>query len=172
MQYPVGAGPTPRPPVPEDVRTARQLWWAVAAFGVVQLTASLVVASGQRDELADEAFETLRASDPTATEATADLMVIGVFGLAAIAGVIITAFALLFIHFFWRGKLWARTLLTFVGVWLVIIGVATLFALESVDGIAALVAGGAAIVQGVLAGGALYLGHRPDSNAYFLMNRR
>ncbi|WP_054815961.1 hypothetical protein [Nocardia arizonensis] len=174
MQYSVRLEPAPRPPMPEDVRTARQLWWAVVAFGIVQLAASMVVAMGRRREFAEQMLDQMRTADPntTATLASVDLLVLVAFGFVVIFGVVTTALGLLFIHFFGRGKLWARTLLTIVGVWLVLMAAGTLFALDAVTGISSLVAGGAAIVQGVLAGGAVYLGHRPDSTAYFLMNRR
>ncbi|MEV0297963.1 hypothetical protein [Nocardia sp. NPDC050710] len=172
MPYPVGVGPAPRPPMPEDVRTARQLWWGVVGFGVVQLAASMVAATGQRREFAEKMFDQMRESDPNATMAGADLLVLVAFVFVVLFGLVITGLALLFVYQFGRGKLWARTLLTIVGVWLVLMAVGTLFALDAVSGVASLVAGGASIVQGVLAGGAIYLGHRPDSTAYFVMNRR
>lgn len=172
MQYPVSLGPPPRPPMPEDVRTARQLWWSVVVLGVIQLSASMVVAIGQRRELAKQMLDQMRTSDPNASAAAADLLVTLTFGAVVIFGAVVTGIGVLFVYFFGRGKLWARTILTVVGVWLVLMAVGTLFALDAVSGIASLVAGGAAIVQGVVAGGAVYLGHRPDSTAYFVMNRR
>ncbi|MET7773840.1 hypothetical protein [Nocardia sp. NPDC005366] len=165
-------GPPPRPPVPEDIRTARQLWWGVVGFGVVQLTASLLSAVGQRREFTEQMLEQMRETDPNATVAFADLLVLIVFVVVVLIGLTVTGLGLLFVYLFGCGKLWARTLLTFVGVWLVMMALGTLFTLNAVGGVASLIAGGAAIVQGVLAGGAIYLGHRPESTAYFLMNRR
>ncbi|WP_433198650.1 hypothetical protein ACQP1G_04520 [Nocardia sp. CA-107356] len=162
----------PRPEPPEDIRTARQLWWGVIGFGVVQLGGSIAAAVRQRGEFAQKMYDQVHASDPNFTMASAELMVSLAFVVGVVIGLALAALVLLFVHQMVRGKLWARTLLTAIGVWLVLVAIGTLFALESVTGAASLVAGGAAIVQGVLAAGAVYLGHRPDSTAYFLMNRR
>lgn len=172
--YPRGpvVGPPPRPEPPEDIRTARQLWWGVIGFGIVQLIGSIVAAFPQRKDLAQKTYDQVHVSDPSFTMANAELMVSMAFVVAAVIGLALAAFAGLFVHQFMRGKLWARTLLTAVGVWLVLVAVGTLFALEAVIGAASLLAGGAAIVQGVLAAGAVYLSHRPDSTAYFQMSRR
>ncbi|WP_254190717.1 hypothetical protein [Nocardia noduli] len=172
MHYPVSVGPPPRPPMPEDVRTAWQLWWGVIGFGVVQLTASMIAALGQRQDFGEQILEQLRETDPNTTPAFADAMVLVVFVMVVLVGLVITGLGILFVYMFGRGKLWARTLLTVVGVWLVFMAVGTLFTLDTVGGVATLVAGGASIVQGVLAGGAIFLGHRRDSTAYFLVNRR
>ncbi|MFX0579721.1 hypothetical protein [Nocardia nepalensis] len=126
----------------------------------------------QRGELAQKMYDQVHASDPNFTMPSAELMVSLAFVVGVVIGLALAALALLFVHQFVRGKLWARTLLTAIGVWLVLVAVGTMFALESVTGAASLVAGGAAIVQGVLAAGAVYLSHRPDSTAYFRMTRR
>ncbi|WP_433758681.1 hypothetical protein [Nocardia sp. CA-135398] len=169
---PVVGPPQPRPEPPEDIRTARQLWWGVIGFGVLQMIGSVVAAFQQRKDFAQKMFDQVHVSDPNFTMAGAELMVSLAFVVAVVIGLALAAFALLFVHQLVRGKLWARTLLTAVGVWLVLVAVGTLFALEAVTGAASLVAGAAAIVQGVLAAGAVYLSHRPDSTAYFQMNRR
>ncbi|WP_433524608.1 hypothetical protein ACQPZ2_05630 [Nocardia pseudovaccinii] len=173
MPHPRGpvVGP-PRPEPPEDIRTARQLWWGVIGFGILQMLGSVVAAFQQRKDFAQKMFDQVHVGDPNFTMANAELMVSLAFVVAVVIGLALAAFALLFVHQFVRGKLWARTLLTAVGVWLVLVAVGTLFALEAVTGAASLVAGAAAIVQGVLAAGAVYLSHRPDSTAYFQMNRR
>jgi hypothetical protein len=169
---PINLGPAPKPTAPEDLRTARQLWWGVVGFGVVQLAASITAAVQQRHDFATQMYDQVKADDPTFTMATADLMVQLAFAFAVMLGLAIAAVALVIAHQLIRGKLWARTLLTIVGIWLVLIAIGTMFALGSVTGAASLVAGGATIVQGVLAAGATYLSHRPDSTAYFQMNRR
>ncbi|MEV4128305.1 hypothetical protein [Nocardia sp. NPDC049707] len=165
-------GPPPRPEPPEDIRTARQLWWGVIGFGIVQMIGSVVAAFRQRQDFAQKMYDQAHVSDPNFTMANAELMVSLAFVIAVVIGLALAAFAVLFVHQLVRGKLWARTLLTAVGVWLVLVAVGTLFALEAVTGAASLVAGAAAIVQGVLAAGAVYLSHRPDSTAYFQVNRR
>jgi hypothetical protein len=169
---PINVGPLPKPTAPEDLRTTRQLWWGVVGFGVVQLAASIITAVQQRHDFAEQMYDQVKADDPNFTMATAELMVQFAFAFAVMLGLAIAAVALLIAHQLVRGKLWARTLLTIVGIWLVLIAIGTMFALGSVTGAASLVAGGAAIVQGVLAAGATYLSHRPDSTAYFQMNRR
>uniref|UniRef100_UPI002480557F hypothetical protein n=1 Tax=Nocardia pseudovaccinii TaxID=189540 RepID=UPI002480557F len=169
---PVVGPPQPRPEPPEDIRTARQLWWGVIGFGILQMLGSVVAAFQQRKDFAQKMFDQVHVGDPNFTMANAELMVSLAFVVAVVIGLALAAFALLFVHQFVRGKLWARTLLTAVGVWLVLVAIGTLFALEAVTGAASLVAGAAAIVQGVLAAGAVYLSHRPDSTVYFQMNRR
>lgn len=169
---PIVGPPRPRPEPPEDIRTARQLWWGVIGFGLLQMIGSVVAAFQQRKDFAQKMYDQVHVGDPNFTMANAELMVSLAFVVAVVIGLALAAFALLFVHQFVRGKLWARTLLTAVGVWLVLVAVGTLFALEAVTGAASLLAGGAAIVQGVLAAGAVYLSHRPDSTAYFQLNRR
>jgi hypothetical protein len=169
----MGAVPMPQPPAPpEDIRTARQLWWGVVGFGIVQLVGSMLAAVQNRHEFAKQMYDQVQESDPRFTMATADLMVSLAYVVAVLLGLTIAAVALVIAHQLFRGKLWARTLLTFVGAWLAITAVGTMFALGSgTAAVASLVAGGAGIVQGVLAAGAIYLSHRPDSTEYFLRRK-
>jgi hypothetical protein len=153
--------------MPEDVGTARQLWWGVIGFGVVQLIASIIAALDQRRTFAEEVFEQARVQDPQVTMASAELMVSLVYVVVVLIGLGVAALASVIVHQFGRGKPWARTVLTVLGAWVVVIGVGALLAIEAVAGTASLVAGGASIVQAVLAVGAIYLSHRPDSTAYF-----
>ncbi|MFI2281920.1 hypothetical protein [Nocardia beijingensis] len=171
MAAPFAAGPV-RPPMPEDVGTARQLWWGVVGFGVVQLIASIVAALDQRRSFAEEVFEQARMQDPQVTMASAELMVSLVYVVVVLIGLGLSALALVIVHQFGRGKPWARTVLTVLGAWSVVIGVGALLAIDAVTGTASLVAGGASIVQAVLAAGAIYLSHRPDATAYFQPGRR
>ncbi|MEV6277603.1 hypothetical protein [Nocardia sp. NPDC051832] len=170
--------PQPAPSMPEDIGTARQLWWGVTGVGVVQLIASFLAISGQRNEITKQYFDQMHEADPTFTMAQAEQMTLAImiFG-GVVAGLVLVGLTLLFAHLMARGKFWARAVLTMMGIWLVLIALlnvfAHLFGAGSVDtGGAMLVAGGAAIVQGVLAGGAVYLMHRKDSTAYFLAHRR
>ncbi|MEU2041595.1 hypothetical protein [Nocardia niwae] len=166
MAEPFAAGPA-RPPMPEDVGTARQLWWGVIVFGVVQLVSSILAALDQRHTFAEEVFEQARVQDPQVTMASAELMVSVVYIVVVLLGLGVAALASVIVHQFGRGKPWARTLLTVIGAWVVVIGVGALLAIDAVTGAASLVAGGASIVQAVLAAGAVYLSHRPESTAYF-----
>lgn len=158
--------------MPEDIRTARQLWWGVAAFGVLLLFVSIPSVWGQRHELATDLLEQARTSDPAFTQEQADKLVPVALVFAVLLGLTIAGLVLLFAHFMARGKLWSRTVLTVVGAWLVFSALGTMIAIGSIDGLAALLAGAATIVQGVLGGGAIYLMHRKDSTAYFVAHRR
>ncbi|WP_141808585.1 hypothetical protein [Nocardia bhagyanarayanae] len=170
---PMGVAPFPqRPPMPEDIRTARQVWWGIIGFGVVQLVGTVLTSLQQRDDLDQRMFDQGKAGDPNFAMASAELLVSLMLVGMVLAGLALAAGALAVVHQFGRGKLWARTVLTVVAIWLVLGAVAALFALDAVTGVASLVAGGAAIVQGVLAGGALYLSYRPESTTYFQPNRR
>ncbi|MBF6203370.1 hypothetical protein IU483_04505 [Streptomyces gardneri] len=171
MAGPFAAGPV-RPPMPEDVGTARQLWWGVIGFGVVQLIASIVAALDRRRTFAEEVVEQARVQDPQVTLASAELMVSLVYVFVVLLGLGVAALASVIVYQFGRGKLWARTVLTVLGAWVVVIGVGALLAIEAVTGTASLVAGGASIVQAVLAAGAIYLSHRPESTTYFQLGRR
>ncbi|MGW4088268.1 hypothetical protein [Nocardia sp. NPDC004750] len=104
--------------------------------------------------------------------ASAELMVSLVYVVVVLIGLGLSALALVIVHQFGRGKPWARTVLTVLGAWSVVIGVGALLAIDAVTGTASLVAGGASIVQGVLAVGAIYLSHRPEATAYFQPGRR
>ncbi|MEU2255483.1 hypothetical protein [Nocardia xishanensis] len=165
---PMGVVPVPhRPPMPEDIRTARQLWWGIIGFGVVQLVGTVLTSLQQRDDLDQRMFDQGKAGDPNFAMATAELLVSLMLVVMVLAGLALAAGAFAVVHQFGRGKLWARAVLTVLAVWLVLGAVAALLALDAVTGVASLVAGGAAIVQGVLAGGALFLSFRPDSTNYF-----
>ncbi|GAA5065763.1 hypothetical protein [Nocardia callitridis] len=153
--------------MPVDVGTARQVWWGAIAFGVVQLVASVLGALGQRRSFAEEVFDQAAERDPQITMASVELLVSLVYVFLVLLGLVAAVLGAVIVHQFARGKLWARTVLTVLGVWFVFSGVGALLAINSVSGAAALVAGGAAIVQAVLACGAMYLSHRPESTAYF-----
>ncbi|MFC9896706.1 hypothetical protein ACFVMC_23735 [Nocardia sp. NPDC127579] len=165
--------PLPAPPaMPEDIRTARQLWWGVAGLAVVQLFASIPAMLGQRDELAKQLFEQMQSRDPAFTLEQADRLIPVAFVFAGLLALTIAGLVVLFAHFMARGKLWGRTLLTVAGVWLLLNTLGALVTIGSVSGVGSLLGGGASIVQGVLGGGAIYLMHRKESTAYFLAHRR
>lgn len=159
-------------PVPEDVGTARQLWWVIAGLGVVYTVAGVATLTGQREELSEQALAEIHKTDPDIPASTADVMVLFAYGLTGLVGVLMAGLTVVIAHQLGKGKRWARTVLTIVSVWLVLGAVTTLFTFSAVTGVATMVAGGTAIVQGVLAAGAAYLSYRPESTKYFELNRR
>ncbi|MCX4098775.1 hypothetical protein [Nocardia sp. alder85J] len=155
-----------KPGAPDDVRTAWQLWWGVAAFGVLRLAADAVDRFTHRHDLARQMYDQMRAQQPQTSLASVELVVlllevvIVVFGLGLAVGVVAIAYQLR------RGRLWARTLLEAAAAVLILGAVGTLFGL-STDGLAALLAGAATILQAVLAAGAVFLCRRGESEAFF-----
>ncbi|WP_052173032.1 hypothetical protein [Nocardia sp. BMG111209] len=169
MPGPGGFPPlTGRPvlPVPADVRTAVQLWWGVAVFGVLRLIADAVDRFTHRHDLARQMYDQMREQQPQTSLAQVELVVtllevvIVVFGLGLAVGVVAIAYQLR------RGRLWARTLLEAAAAVLVLGAVGTLFGL-STEGVAALIAGAATILQAVLAAGAVFLCRRGESDTFF-----
>ncbi|WP_282777040.1 hypothetical protein [Nocardia sp. CC201C] len=170
------APPTGPRPVPEDVRTATQLWWAALAVGVVQVIAAMLAEFGQRKVLAAELLDQLRDDQPTLARAEVMVMMTMVVGTVLILSLLgAAAFAAFQLQ---RGKRWARTLLMVLAVFLVVGAAGVLFSAGDaapgalpgsggVGGIAGLVAGGASVVQAVLAAGAVFLCYRAESDAYF-----
>lgn len=161
-------------PVPTDIGTAFQLWWAVIGFGLVDLFASLVVQWSNRGEFADELAKDMRAGDPENPMAKLSpdaLAAIGLGGLALFGLALATV--VVFVVFQMRsGHLWARMVLTMIAVFLVVSAVPVLFGLGPENGgVAAALAGGAGIVGAVVAGGAVWLMHRRESNEYFVRAR-
>lgn len=169
--YPPPVRPEPAPK-PIDIGTAQRLWWAIVGLGLIQVIASVIAGVQQRGSLAEQMRGDLERAGQPATQAMAELMVTAGLALAVLIGIVLAGLGVLFAHLLGRGKLWARTVLTIAGVWLVLMAAGTLFALDTVSGAAALAAGAATLVQGVLAAGAVFLAYRPDSTAYFLVNRR
>lgn len=156
---------------PADIITARQLWWGVIGLGVGRLFVSLADTLANRERFTAEFRERMQAADPQITPATVDLLVTTGAVLGAVFGLAIAALGVLVVHQLAKGKVWARTLLTFAGVWLVITGVTALFSIGVVEGIAPVATGAVSIVQAVLAGGAIYLCQRPESAKWFLPRR-
>ena len=66
-----------------------------------------------------------------------------------------------------HGRLWARMVLTMIGTITVVVALPQLFALGVDGGALSSVSGVAAVLQGVLSAGAIYLMHRKESNEYF-----
>ncbi len=158
--------------MPEDVGTARQLWWGIAGLGVVYTGASVATMFGRRGELSQQFLDEMHKTDPNITAGTVDVLILAAFALTAVVGLALCAVTVLFAQQLGRGKSWARTLLTVAAVWLALGAVTTMFNISAVTGAAAMISGGTAIVQGVLATGAAYLTFRPDSTRYFQLNKR
>ncbi|MVU83637.1 hypothetical protein GPX89_41165 [Nocardia sp. ET3-3] len=154
-------------PTPEDVRTAAQLWYAALGVGVVQAISALIAQFGQRHELAQKMFDQVKEQQPTVTLAQVQVWTVIVFILVAVFWLVLTGAAVAVVYQLGRGKNWARAILTGFGVFLVLGAAGTLFGFGTEKGIAALVAGGAGIVQAVLAGGAVFLCYRSESEAFF-----
>ncbi|WP_433563462.1 hypothetical protein ACQP1O_40005 [Nocardia sp. CA-151230] len=154
-------------PAPEDVRTACQLWYATFAVGLVQLIASLVTQFGQRQELAQQMFDQVKEQQPAVTLTQVQAWMAIVFVLVGLFWLVLTGAGVAVVYQLGRGKAWARALLTGFGVFLVLGAAGTLFGIGVKEGAAALVAGGAGIVAAVLAGGAVFLCYRSESEAFF-----
>ncbi|MGI5222792.1 hypothetical protein [Nocardia sp. CA-290969] len=152
---------------PADVVTARQLWWGIIALGIVRLFVSLADTLLNRERVSAEFRERMQAADPQLAPATIDLLVLVGAVLGAVFGSLIAALGVLVVQQLGKGKVWARTLLTFAGVWLVIMGVAALFSIGVVEGAGPVLSGGISIVQAVLAGGAIFLCRRPEAEQWF-----
>ncbi|MEU1983551.1 hypothetical protein [Nocardia sp. NPDC019395] len=156
---------------PADVLTARQLWWGVIGLSIVRLFVSLADTLLNRQRFSTEFQERMQTAGTKLAPATVDLLVTLGAVLGAVFGSVIAALGVLVVHQLGKGKLWARTLLTFIGIWLVIMGVASLFSIGAVADIWPLVSGAASIVQAVLAAGAIYLCQRPESAQWFVPRR-
>lgn len=170
------AGPelpqTPRP-APVDVETARHLWWGVALIGAISAIYSVWTLFDARAEFAQSLLDELAAqqsaADMTVESAQSMVTVMLVVTLFVVAG-----FGALFLFWVKRmraGKMWARMLLTIIGSVTVFTTILDLFSIASSSGAVHLAMSVLSIGQGVLAGGAIYLMHRPESNAYFVAAR-
>lgn len=176
--YPGAAGPDSTPPAhptpPVDVVTAFQLLCAVAALGVVTLAAMLLAVHGDLDVHVAQLQRDVAAQDPTmvvGADAARTMLTIGL-GLTGLLGLGVTALFLLVVVKMRAGRNWARMLVTMVGVMTVFSAVPALFGLGAGTGAAAVVGGGAGILQAVLAVGAIVLMHRAEANRYFLPRLR
>lgn len=177
--YPQGAYPQYSPPqqadpdrpMPQDVGTASQLWWVVAALGFLQLLFALPVIWRDKDSFVDQLMDDPRITemDGEFTRETAESLLMVGFGVVVVVALVFTALFVLFVHFMRRGKNWARIVLTFLGVMIAVQAVPVLFGIGTGDGDLGIVAlGGVQILQAVAVVGAIVLMHRKDSSRYFL----
>lgn len=174
---PLGNHPALEParrPAPVDVETARHLWWGVAGLGMSTLLMTVLMVFGEKSVFAQQLVDDVKAQDAsiplTLDSAESYLTVALVFMVIVGAG-----FATLFVYWVNKmrlGKLWARTLLTMIGVITVVLALPQLFAFGTDGGALQVVMSVAGILQGVLAAGAIYLMHRKEANQYFLESRK
>lgn len=154
-------------PVPEDVRTAAQLWWVALVVGVVQVIATVFTQFGDREKLAADFFDQVKADQPSATMAQVELAVMLVLVVMAVLWLLLLGAAAGVAYQLIRGKSWARMLLTVFAAFLIVGATGALFGPGDLEGPARLISGGASIVQAVLAGGAVFLCYRKESDAHF-----
>lgn len=169
MSLPPGSFPAKPEPAPESVRVAAQLWWAVIALGVVRVIVSAIDILNNREEFERSLVE---AGQQPLPEAGTQLYVSVFAVLLVMVGLVLAAAAAGVVHLFTKGRVWTRTLLTIGGIWLVLGALLALFALGGTGGAMAFVAGAVSVLQGVLAGGALYGSYRPESNGYFSITKK
>jgi hypothetical protein len=161
-------------PIPPDIETARQLWWGVIALNVIGSTIALIARFQlDRDRYAHQLLDDMRKSDP-ATQVGLSFGRWAVGFVFVGAGVVLLLFAALLLVLVWRmraGKTWARLMLTVYGAVIFVSGIPAVFGVGSDPDWAGVATSAIAIVQAVLAGGALFLMHRRDSILYFLPPR-
>ncbi|MBO0854921.1 MAG: hypothetical protein J2P18_14300 [Nocardia sp.] len=166
---PLSAGTTSRP---EDVRTACQLWWAVIGLEIVRLVLGAVDRYARRGAIADQFYRQVRNSQSQVSMAQMELAVSVLDVLALTYGLAIATAAVAGVRQLGKGWLWARSIGDVAAVVLVLGAVGSMFGLGSISGIAAVVMGAGAILQAVLACGAVFLCHRKESEAYFRIRGR
>ncbi|MBF6333753.1 hypothetical protein [Nocardia transvalensis] len=157
---------------PTDVRTACQLWWGIVGLGMVRLIVGEIGRFADRHTLARELYDQVRAQQPQVTLAEVEMMVSVLVVVIVVFGVGLAAGVLAVVHQLGRGRFWARVVLDVAAVVLVLGGLGAMFGLGSVSGVVPLITGAAAILQAVLAGGAVFLCHRSESETYFRANNR
>ncbi|NLE79372.1 MAG: hypothetical protein GX610_07255 [Rhodococcus sp.] len=157
-------------PMPQDVGTAAQLWWVVAALGLLQFFVSIPAIWGERDTFIDQLMNdpSIAELEGDFTRETAETVLMASFGVAAVLALIVTGVFVLFVHFMRKGKNWARFVLTFLGIILVFSTLPVLFGFGAGEGAAAVLLGGVQILQAVIIVGAIVLMHRRESSNYFL----
>jgi Mn2+/Fe2+ NRAMP family transporter len=157
---------------PVDIETARHLWFGVIGIGLLSMLIGLYSLFTDRDAFLDAFLTDLEAQDPSLAlpPETADTVLVVAMVLSLIVGVLIAGLVLLVVRKMRAGKLWARAVLTAIGVVIVVTTIPTLFGLGS-GGAIALVTAVLGILQAVAAAGAVYLMHRRESSEYFLSRR-
>ncbi|QNG21456.1 hypothetical protein G4H71_15665 [Rhodococcus triatomae] len=165
---------TPPRPAPVDVHTARHLWWAVAGLGLLQGLMAVAVVAGDRDAFVDQLLRepTVQSGEVTLDQGAVETLFAVGIGVTALIVVVVTALFLLIVRTMTRGRAWARTVLTVVGVLLTVMTVPLLFGagddFAPAGATGTMLLGAAQILQAVTAVGAIVLMYRKESNAFFL----
>lgn len=164
-EYGVGIDPA-KSGKPVDIRTAFELWCAVAALGVLASITLVFVVLGDRDTFT---AEVTRQIEQMGTEATGGIDValavnVGV-AVACLMGVALAAAVYAIARQLRAGKHWARLVLT-GGAAFVTVSAISSFAAERQSGAASLTLDAIMILQAVLAMGATVLSHRRDASLY------
>ena len=166
----VGMG-QPEREKPVDIRTAYELWCAVAVLGLLGSIALVFVTLGDREAYTKELtrrLEEMNAADDAINLTLAFNLGLGV---AALLGVAIAAGVFLLARQLRAGKGWARLLLTGATAFVVVSAIGS-FGGEGQSGIATLALGAIIILQAVLAVGATVLAHRRDASLYLAKRPR
>lgn len=161
------ARPPQRPEPPQDLRTAVELWWVVAALGAIVLITQMFF-SGEMRELMWEMLENQNdalADDARLSESELDSMMTMVKAMATVIGLLLVGAVAGLAWLMRRGKRWARILLTIVAVFLALQALMT-FTAVGVGGAAAVVAAVGTILGAVGAVGATVLSYREPVSAY------
>ncbi|MBT1191012.1 hypothetical protein [Rhodococcoides kroppenstedtii] len=185
-RHPEGDPPGAMPPVPGgpgrpaaeeaapvDIETARHLWIAVIGLGVASMLVGLWSLWSDRAAFLDALMTDLTAQDPSLAlpPETADTVLTVAMGFALLFAAAITALVWLTVRKMRAGKLWARAVLTGIGVVVVVTTLPSLFGLGGVSGTVAVVTTILGILQAVAAAGAVYLMHRRESTEFFVRRR-
>lgn len=170
---PGGPGPAGEVTAPVDIETARHLWIAVIGLGVASMLVGLWSLWSDRAVVVDALMTDLTAQDPSLAlpPETADTVLTVAMGFALLFAAAITALVWLTVRKMRAGKLWARAVLTGIGVVVVVTTLPSLFGLGGVSGTVAVVTTILGILQAVAAAGAVYLMHRRESTEYFVRRR-
>ncbi|MFC8179846.1 MULTISPECIES: hypothetical protein [Nocardiaceae] len=166
--------PAARSSAPLDIETSRHLWWGVTALGLISLILTLMMVNSDRTPFAQQLVDDVARQDPSLplTLESAESYLTGALVLMAVIGIAFAGLFLYWVNKMRLGRLWARTVLTVIGTVTVVLAVPQLFAFGVDGGAMQILMSVAGILQGVLAGGAVYLMHRKDSQAYFLAARK
>lgn len=167
------APPPQHDPAPVDIETSRHLWIVVIGLGVASMLVGLWSIWSDRDVFVDALMVDVTAQDPSLAlpPETADTVLTVAMGFALVFAAAITALVWLVVRKMRAGKLWARAVLTAIGVVVVVTTLPSLFGLGGVSGATAVVTTILGILQAVAAAGAVYLMHRRESTEYFLRRR-
>lgn len=158
------------PERPVDVRTAFELWCAVAVLGIFASVAMVFVALGERAKFTEELTRRLAEMNPPQTVDVDLTFNIGV-ALAGMFGVVIAGIVFFLAWLMRAGKGWARMLLIGATAFAAVSAISS-FTAQGQSGVAPMALEIIMILQAVLAVGATVLVHRRDANLYFLPRRK